>query len=227
MVRVGADLSDDSHWNAPVDVHSGRFVYVPIVETKPLRPNLERKFTELLPHLHALGEELPLHLTTKNMHLDPDFEFLTYGDQGQRAKQIQRLGEGDLIVFYASLRDITSRKLIYAIIGLYIIDEIVPAADIPRARWNENAHTRRKAGGTDIVVRAAPKLSGRFTRCLPIGDLRDGAYRVRKDLLRQWGELSVKDGYLQRSARLPTITNCPQFYRWIKGMTRPPIQRNN
>jgi hypothetical protein len=36
--------------------------------------------------------------------LDPDFEHLTYGDQGQRAAQIkQKLGPGDLLVFYAGL----------------------------------------------------------------------------------------------------------------------------
>jgi hypothetical protein len=32
------------------------------------------------------GVALPAHLREQNMHLDPDFDYLTYGDQGERAK---------------------------------------------------------------------------------------------------------------------------------------------
>ena len=61
---------------------------------------------------------LPLHLTAQSMHLDPDFDHLTYGDQGQRAKQIQtKLAGGDLLVFYASMRDVNGGGLVYALIG--------------------------------------------------------------------------------------------------------------
>jgi hypothetical protein len=226
LVRVGADLTDDSRWNGPVDEKSGNFVYVPICETKPLRPGLERKYDELILPLTVFGVELPQHLVGRQMHLDPDFEHLTYGDQGRRAQQINELGENDLLVFYASLRDVNARHLVYAIIGLFVISEIVPAGSVPSSRWAENAHTRRIPGQTDIVVVAEPKVSGRLTRCIPIGEYRDGAYRVREDLLTEWGGLLVKDGYLQRSARLPAFVDCQQFYRWISRTTRL-MQRNN
>ena len=66
------------------------------------------------------------------MHLDPDFDYLTYGDQGERAKQLRaNLGAGDLLVFYASLTDIHAKTLVYAIIGLYVIENIMLATGLP------------------------------------------------------------------------------------------------
>jgi hypothetical protein len=198
---------------------------VPICETKELREGFVRPYIELIPTLTAFGVELPQHLVGKQMHLDPDFERLTYGDQGERAKQIEQLGEGDFLAFYASLRDVHQGHLVYAIIGLMIIDEIVAGKSIQRARWNENAHTRRVPGPTDIVVRAKPKVSGRCTRAVPVGEYRFNAYRVQHDLLNDWGGLSVKDGYLQRSARLPRFSRPTQFHRWLCSNTT--LMRNN
>src|SRR5205823_5569491 len=130
LVRVGIDSSDDGHWNAPVDSASRNFIYVPIAETKPLRNGLQRFYDELRPALTALRQSLPAHLVRRPMHLDPDFAHLTYGDQGRRAKRIQELDRGDLLVFYASLRDIESGNLVYALIGLMVIDKIVRAVDV-------------------------------------------------------------------------------------------------
>ena len=226
MVRVGADLTDESRWNGPVDLVTRRFAYVPIVETKALRPRSERLYDEVKPALAALGQVLPPHLEGRRMHLDPDFACLTYGDQGRRAQQIQQLARGDLLAFYASLRETHSAELVYALIGLFMIAEIVTAAAVPEVQWAENAHTRRIPGDSDIVVRAEPKSSGRLERCLPIGEYRDRAYRVRRDLLRDWGGLGVKDGYLQRSARLPQLMDPGAFLMWFQK-TGVPLQHLN
>ena len=41
------------------------------------------------------------------MHLDPDFNHLTYGDHRERAKQLRaHLGREDLVVFYAGLNNV-------------------------------------------------------------------------------------------------------------------------
>jgi hypothetical protein len=69
-------------------------------------------------------------------------------------------------VFYAKLRaiDPNATQLIYAVVGLFVVDEVVAAADVPPKRYNENAHTRkRKRGDSDIVVRALPGQSGRLS----------------------------------------------------------------
>src|SRR5207245_1502961 len=75
-----------------------------------------------------------------------------------------------------------------------------------------NAHSRRTLApeAQDLIVLGRPGLSGRLRRCLPIGEYRNGAYRIRRDLLELWGGLSVKDGFLQRSARLPRLLDPPR-----------------
>ena len=165
------------------------------------------------------------------MHLDPDFEHLTYGDKGERAKQLRAgLGRGDAILFYAGLADVRgASRLVYALVGLLIVEEIVAAADVPREQWDSNAHCRRVLadGASDIVVRGRAGGSGRLQRCLPIGEYRDRAYRVRRDLLDEWGGLSVKDGYLQRSARLPRFLDAPRFMGWFESQRPTLVQANN
>lgn len=143
LVRVGIDCTDEGRWNGPIDIESGNFAYVPIAATKPLRDRFDRFYDELQPALAAFQQSLPAHLTGRRMHLDPDFAALTYGDQGRRAMQIQELDVGDSLVFYASLRDLRTRKLIYGLIGLMIIHEIVRAIDVAKNIWSKNAHTRR------------------------------------------------------------------------------------
>jgi hypothetical protein len=91
-----------------------------------------------------------------------------------------------------------------------VIEVIVLAKSVSKSRWAENAHTRRVPGEGEIIVRARSGVSGRLRRCIPIGELRNGVYRVRNELLEAWGGLDIKDGYIQRSVRLrrsPTPSN--------------------
>jgi hypothetical protein len=232
LIRVGADQSiGGGLWNGPVDLQSGKFVYVPIPETRRVHEGLKKNYSSLSQALSSFGLTLPSHLQMQAMHLDPDFDYLTYGDRGERAKQIQaKISTGDLIVFYAGLRDVRGKsRLVYAIIGLFVIEKIVRAADLPTSERDINAHSRRvlSADAQDLIVRARSKVSGRLERCLPIGEWRDRAYRVRQDLLDDWGGLSVKDGYLQRSARLPQFLDPKRFLNWFDSMERALLQANN
>ncbi|MCZ6667030.1 MAG: hypothetical protein O7B81_17155, partial [Gammaproteobacteria bacterium] len=218
LVRIGVDHSYGA-WNAPADPISRRFLYVPIPERAGTRfhHGCKRIYRQLLPALHQFAAEhgldavadlgWPTELEPQPMHLDPDFDHLTYGDDGaHRGSHIRTMAHGDLVVFYAGLRSILpdDARLIYALVGLFVVDEVVPAADVSESCWDMNAHTRKmKRGASDIVVRAIRGQSGRFVKFIPIGDFRDRAYRVRKDLLVKWGDLTVRDGYLQRSARPP------------------------
>jgi hypothetical protein len=241
LVRIGVDQAYGG-WNAPVDAE-GRFVYVPIPE-KPstsFHAGLQRRYGEVLPPLHRFCEEhrcdlnrdlrFPQELLELAMHLDPDFEYLTYGDEGgRRGAGMVNMREGDLLVFYGGMRPIhrCQHKLIYALMGLYVVQEVVHVASVPPKRWYENAHLRKtKRGETDIVVRAKPGFSGRFDRCLPIGEWRDGAYRVRQDVLDSWGGLSVKDGFIQRSAVPPALNRPNQFLDWFQKQGIQLIQSNN
>src|ERR1035441_9792417 len=99
------------------------------------------------------------------MHLDPDFDHLTYGDNGmRRGAGIKRLGPGDLLVFYAGLRSILDpNELVYALVGLFVVEEVVLAINVPFERRHENAHTRWTAiSENDVIVRGKREASGRF-----------------------------------------------------------------
>ncbi len=232
LVRVGADRSQGGGcWNGPVDSQTGEFVYVPIPESAAVHPGLKRPYTALAPSLAKFDTTLPVQLRRRHMHLDPDFERLTYGDQGERAKQLKRqLRRGDLIVFYAGLADIRgAERLVYALVGLFVVDKFVLAADVSKKERDINAHARRilKPGAQDLIVHGRPGVSGRFQLCLPIGEYRDLAYRVRAELVEKWGGLSVRNGYLQRSARLPRFLDSQRFLRWIERQKPVLLQSNN
>jgi hypothetical protein len=59
-------------------------------------------------------------------------------------------------------------------------------------------------------------MSGRFDRCIPIGEWRDNAYRVRPDIEDAWGGLTVKNGYIQRSAVPPEFLDAARFHEWFQ-----------
>ena len=232
LVRVGADQSaGGGSWNAPVDGNSGDFAYVAIPETRLVHIGMEKPYSSLTSVLTRFRVQLPPYLRLQHMHLDPDFAHLTYGDQGQRAKQLRtNLHANDTIVFYAGLADVRgASELVYAIVGLFVVQDFLLAAEIPANDRDTNAHSRRvlAPGAEDLVVRACPGVSGRLKRCLPIGEYRDRAYRVRRDLLDEWGGLSVRDGYLQRSARLPRFLDPPRFLRWMERQRPVLVQANN
>lgn len=241
LVRIGVDQAYGG-WNAPVDPATGEFVYVPIPDgAAGFHRGCRRGFAEVMPALQRFCEVRRLdldsglrfnrRLLSQPMHLDPDFEHLTYGDNGdRRGAGIATLSENDLIVFYAGLCPVSKcrHKLLYALAGLYVIERIVSVAGISAERWHENAHTRKlEHWPADIVVRAKPGVSGRLERCIPIGEWRDGAYRVREDVLRAWGDLSVKNGFIQRSAVPPNFQQPKRFYDWFHKQRVPLIGRNN
>ena len=226
LVRIGVDQTYGK-WNGPADPVSRRYVYVPIPEVAgaSFHSGLARPYSEVVPALRAFSQgvphshgALPTPLQDRLMHLDPDFEHLTYGDVGdKRGSEIRQLTRGDLLVFYAGLAPPSrrARALIYAIVGVLVVDNVVDAATVSAHRRHENAHTRKvNHGATDIVVRGMPEGSGRCARFVLIGDYRNRAYRVQRDLLDAWGGLSNKDGFLQRSARPPRFRDADRFQSW-------------
>jgi hypothetical protein len=176
-----------------------------------------------------LGEQFPKRLLKQHSHLDPDFEYLTYGDESLRGKPLLGLVSGDILAFYSALRPVKplTGKLTYALIGLYVVDRVTSAEAIPEEDWHKNAHTRREPDHTDIVVLGREGLSGRLERCIPIGQWRRGAYRVTEELLDEWGGLSVNEGWIQRSGVLPHFLAPQKFYNWFKKQKVGLLPKNN
>lgn len=242
LVRVGIDQAF-GHWNAPIDPESGEFVYVPIPEKRgtrfqagmatgygPFRAALGA-FARGRPGISPASTSLPTALDALDAHLDPDFERLTYGDNGlRRGKGLAELKPGDVVVFFAGLRPITpvAQKLIYAIVGVFRLAEAWRLREVPSSRWAENAHTRKERHGPDdIVLWGSRGSSGRLRRALPIGSYRDGAYRVRPDLLESWGGLSCRDGFIQRSAVPPEFLEPNRFLEWFDSQAPELLAANN
>ena len=246
LVRVGCDSTRKfGHWNAPVDTESWEFVYVPKPEPGEILPELQQDYayTKAMPFLGRFAERhgtslnglrFPEDLPNETMHLDPDFEYLTYGDKYPRNSKMKEMDKGDIIAFYSGLKPIKPlrEKTVYALIGIYILKEKARLAkEIHASLWKQNAHTRRKTKRCDdekgdLVVWAEPSLSGRLKKCIPIGEWRNRAYRVTEDLLKEWGGISSKDGYIQRSAVPPEFNNTMKFYSWFKSHSTGLEQRN-
>jgi hypothetical protein len=238
LVRVGIDQAY-GRWNAPMDPVSRAFIYVPVPSNTPFHKGMDTSFSDLVPALEkfcltrsvdlSTGLRFPADIARSHTHLDPDFDYLTYGDAPRRGAGLLELTEGDVVAFYAGLRPIGthSQKLVYALIGLYVVDRVERPSEVPRQRWNENAHTRRlEPHPQDVIVRGRRGLSGRLERCVPIGEWRDRAYRVRREILRAWGGLSVKNGYIQRSAVPPSFLAPERFYEWFLAQKILLVARN-
>jgi hypothetical protein len=50
---------------------------------------------------------------------------------------------------------------------------------------------------------------------------------VEPNLLATWGGLSIADGFLQRSARLPQLNDAQAFYNWFLAQSPKMIVSNN
>jgi len=242
LVRIGIDQTY-GNWNAPIDPKSNEFLYIPIPENErfEIRNGMRINFSSFTYELKRFcknfgvdlknGLKFPEELNNKHAHLDPDFRLLTYGDNGKRrGAGVAELRKGDFIVFYSSLKPISKckHKLVYALIGILVIDKIVKAINIEANNHNINAHTRKKdISENDIVVFGQNGKSGRFDKCIPIGEWRERAYRVEKKLLDNWGGLSVKDGYIQRSAVPPEFTDFKKFVKWLGSKNINLLNYNN
>ncbi len=228
LIRVGID-SSYGKWNAPVNPEDGTFVYVPIPEEKKIMHGYETPYLPFIQACRSFGGNPPLHLKF-DAHLDPDFEHLTYGDENQKGQQIKDLKEDDILAFYAGLKPIKpfSDRLYYALIGLFVVDKVLPAKEIKEEKdWNKNAHTRRIHHDKDYIVFAKEGgISGRLERCILIGERRDKAYRLKIDIIDAWGGIDFNNGYIQRSARIPRLNEPEKFYKWFQAQDVSLVQKN-
>ena len=88
---------------------------------------------------------LPFRLHNEPMHLDPDFLHLTYGDDPRRGRRLKEFKEDDFIAFYSSLQPLQGGKLVYALIGLFVLaGSPIRASEIADPQRLCNEHTRWK-----------------------------------------------------------------------------------
>lgn len=226
LVRVGIDQTF-GEYNAPINPITNDYIYMPIPQDgADFLSGMVTTYDDLLPHFESWCQkndsalEFPLK-NNRSCHLDPDFDFSTYGDQATgRGLRVGDLIAGDFIAFFASFKPITKcdHNLVYALYGIMVVDKVIKVADVPENEFHKNAHTRIKDMNKDHwVVFANPSLSGRFSKAIPIGEFRNGSYRVAKETLDAWGDIEVKDGFIQRSVCPPWFTKPEQFLIWLES----------
>ena len=242
LVRVGIDSSDKSgNWNAPVNPDTGEFAYVPIVEgecegKKKIRPKYKAmmSYEQFKKPCRDLGKKLHPKFLQKGKfaHLDPDFKYLTYGDQGKKKTRLENfhLDKGDMLVFYAALEPpyAGSGDLVYALIGFYVLGKpgVTELDDIPQNDWHKNAHTRREYIKDDDIIFSGTKdgKSGRLKRCIPIGEYYPNGYFLKTEIQKKWGEpgkVYLQYGYLH------SLHNPDRFYKWFEEQDVQLVQQNN
>ncbi len=236
LIRVGIDQTCGKY-NSPINPDTNDYIYIPIPQgNDDFRSGMRTSYNDLLPYFKSWCKKnnsqikFPSHLEDKSCHLDPDFNFSTYGDQETgRGLRIKALKKGDFLAFFASFRPITQceHKLIYALYGIMIVDRVLKVSDVPKSLLHTNAHTRiNNMNNEHLVVFANPNLSGRFNKAIPIGEFRDRSYRVKKELLNAWGNIDVQGGFIQRSVNPPWFKNPNKFLKWFESQQVKLINSN-
>lgn len=229
LMRVGIDQTY-GEYNAPINAITNDYIYMPIPQgSDKFLSGMETNYDKLTPHFKSWCYkngptiEFPKNLISEGCHLDPDFDFSTYGDQATgRGLRVRDLNKGDFIAFFASFKPISKcdHKLVYALYGIMVVDKVLKVADISEKEFHKNAHTRiEKRNNDHLVVFANPSLSGRFSKAIPIGEYRSGSYRVTKEILDVWGDIGVKDGFIQRSICPPWFIKPEQFLQWLDAQS--------
>ena len=240
LLRVGCDLTKKGgRGNPPWSPSSWDYAYVPIPEGVDHRHISDPPtYAQFEPAVRRLRCELPQHLGSDTIvHVDPDFQSLSIGEPfyisrglSSRGRILSRLHPGDFIAFYASFRPTLPfpDRFAYCLIGLFLVGRGARVSQLTIGERMRCAHGRRERSENDLVVWGRRSSSGRFTRAIPIGRYRRRAYRVTKQLLEAWGGLTVKDGYIQRSAIPPRFLAPAQFLGWLKAQEGvSPLLRNN
>lgn len=225
LMRVGIDQTFGGY-NAPINPSTNDYMYIPIPQgSDDFKLGMRTSYDDLQPYFHSWMQkncseiEFPKNLNNSGCHLDPDFDYSTYGDQSTgRGLRVGEIKKGDFMAFFASFKPITKcdHNLIYALYGIMSVDKVLRVSDVPENELHKNAHTRVNNSNKDHwVVFANPSLSGRFRKALPIGEFRKGSYRVKNEILDAWGGIDVKDGFIQRSVCPPWFLNPVKFLKWL------------
>jgi hypothetical protein len=243
LLRVGCDSTDKGgNWNAPVNLRSYEYVCVPIWGHEDQHRHLGScpTYGSFSSALQRLGVPLPSHLPSgKKVHLDPDFGSLTIGEPyiqkkgklSSRGQILNQLDVGDFIAFFAGFRPADanpSSQIKDCLFGILYVQSKTIVGEMSKEKKVSCAHGRRMGAENDLVIWGDPKTSGRFPKAVPIGHYRDGAHRVTKELLRDWGGMTNNDGWIQRSVRPPFFLDPTRFLYWLnlqEGIS--PLLRSN
>ena len=199
LLRVGMDLGFGGLGPLFPD---GTFEYVPIPDDPRLVSERSLFFRDIPARTGgSVAQFIPERHKGSPAHYDPEFDTFTYGDPSRnKRRQLLRLCEGDMLVFYAGLRpsEESQGSKLYIIGYLTIIQSHAITSLSPwpphehQSLWG-NAHLRRKTGDEHLVIaQGDPAASRLLVRAVPLSD-------AKQNVLPEMAELLGLSGSVKRA----------------------------
>lgn len=220
LLRVGMDLGFGGL--GPI-FPDGTFEYVPIPD-EPSRVSGRSLFFRDIPARTggSITRFVPARHKDSPAHYDPEFDTFTYGDPARnKSRQLLRLDEGDMLVFYAGLRprEETQGPKLY-IIGYLTILQVHAITNLgswPPPEYKHlwgNAHLRRNNCDENLaVVEGDPTTSRLLIHAVPLSD-------ARQNVLPEMTELLGLSGSVKRAGAGRWVTNehAERVSRWLRSL---------
>jgi hypothetical protein len=159
ILRVGIDKGCGGAL-API-FSDGSFEYIPIPESDDLS-NESRTFANTRGRTGKyFASYLPSKIKNEKMHFDPEFETFTYGDPSTKRNYLLKLGEGDLLVFYAGLTPHENKVYPEALylMGYFNVEKVVDFNNLSEKelienskQYSGNAHLKRRLDLENLVI---------------------------------------------------------------------------
>ncbi|MGB3016953.1 MAG: hypothetical protein WBC65_04035 [Ignavibacteria bacterium] len=174
MKAILLPVGIDSNYGTLSPVHyDNSFSYIPIYYKEIEKERKEKRTYKSLDLSHAVPDKL----VKKKVHLDPEFESFTYGDQGnQKSKALLKLNKGDLLVFYFEGRRQSDPHETGCFIFAYFVVKYVVEwnnlSSVDRKKYEKvlknNAHFRSSKPKDNLVIVKGYSKSKLFKKCIPI-----------------------------------------------------------
>lgn len=177
LLRVGIDKGTDGAL-API-FSNGSFEYIPLSE-KNSKTIEKRTFETTLGNKGIpFSKYLPKKIKKRKLHLDPEFETFTYGDQTIKRNYLLKLEKNDYLVFYAGLTPFENNvyeEALY-IIGYLEVEEVI---DFDKLTPNEqmrsiqiyknNSHIKSQGFEKLVIVKGYVKTSKLLDKAVLLSD---------------------------------------------------------
>lgn len=173
------------------------FSYIP-----PNYSDLKQRETKEKNTYKSLGLDYFVSDKTVNrrVHMDPEFETFTYGDQDKiKRNSLLRLNRGDLLVFHlAGEWQGDPKEVCCHIFGYFVVNYVVDWNELTSAErkkyqsfLKKNAHIRSSKSKDNLVIVKGYRKSKLLKRCIPITvpnpRPRKNAFAVSEDMSRFLG----------------------------------------
>jgi len=175
LLRVGIDKGTDGAL-API-FFDGSFEYIPLSE-KNVNTHEEKTFN----NTRGLDGKyfsyyLPEKIKNRKLHMDPEFETFTYGDQTAKRNYLLKLEKNDLLVFYAGLTPYnnTAHEEALYIIGYFHVEEVVDFKGLSPSEmrykcriYQNNSHIKSEGLDELVIVHGRQETSRILEKALLI-----------------------------------------------------------